>query len=222
MGLIQKIFRWLNESAYLVSVPFIIILLFGIAVKAYPIAIFGATFVVLLNIGRIVAGVANLAVIPLRDGLNLKKFKKPIRRVIEPVVTIVLVVLAFTFIPWLSNGKASTGNDLRSHSLDGRSAQEGHQGRGRQGRRQGQGPELDKLARRHRASSRGWSTRPGHDLNKLGLSAGREVEARSPTAGTARRRSRDRPRHRVGELHQGRAARPRGRSKNCRKSLDGA
>jgi hypothetical protein len=110
VGLIQKIFRWMNESAYLVSIPFIVILLFGIAVKAHAIAVFGAAFVVLLNIGRIVAGVANLAVIPLRDGLNLRKFKKPLRRVIEPVVTIGLVVLAFTFIPWLSTGKGSTGS----------------------------------------------------------------------------------------------------------------
>ena len=73
---IQKIFRWLNESAYLVSIPFVIILLFGIAVKAYSIAIFGATFVVLLNIGRIVAGVANLAVIPLRDGFNMQEVQE--------------------------------------------------------------------------------------------------------------------------------------------------
>jgi uncharacterized protein YjbJ (UPF0337 family) len=109
MGVIQRIFRWLNQFAYLVSIPFIIILLFGIVVKSYAIAIFGATFVVLLNIGRIVAGVANLAVIPLRDGLNVKKFKKPMRRVIEPVVTIALVVMAFTFIPWLASGKQSTG-----------------------------------------------------------------------------------------------------------------
>jgi hypothetical protein len=110
MGVIQRIFRWLNQSAYLVSIPFIIIFLFGIAVKAYSIAIFGATFVVLLNIGRIVAGVANLVFIPLRDGLNVKKYKKPLRRIIEPVVTIALVVLAFTFIPWLATGKRSEGS----------------------------------------------------------------------------------------------------------------
>ena len=110
MGVIQRIFRWLNESAYLVSIPFVIILLFGIAVKAYSIAIFGATFVVLLNIGRIVAGAANLVFVPLRDGFNVKKYKKPLRRVIEPVVTIALVVLAFTFIPWLSTGKKSEGS----------------------------------------------------------------------------------------------------------------
>jgi hypothetical protein len=108
-GKIQKIFRWLNQSAYLVSIPFVIILMFGIAVKAYSIALFGATFVVLLNLGRIVAGVANLAVIPLRDGLNFKKFKKPLRRVIEPIAWIAGVVIAFTFIPWLSTGKGSTG-----------------------------------------------------------------------------------------------------------------
>ncbi len=110
VGVVQKILRWLNESAYIVSVPFIIILLFGIAVKANSIAIFGAAFVVLLNIGRIIAGAANLAVIPLRDGFNLRKYKKPLRRVIEPVVWIAAVVLAFTFVPWLASGKASTGS----------------------------------------------------------------------------------------------------------------
>jgi hypothetical protein len=110
VGVIQRILRWLNESAYIVSIPFVIILLFGIAVKANSIAIFGAAFVVLLNIGRIIAGVANLAVIPLRDGFNLRKYKKPLRRVIEPVVWIAAVVLAFTFVPWLASGKASTGS----------------------------------------------------------------------------------------------------------------
>ena len=40
-------------------------------------ALLGATAVVLLNIGRLVAGAANLAVVPLRDGVNAKKMKKP-------------------------------------------------------------------------------------------------------------------------------------------------
>jgi hypothetical protein len=110
MGLIARIFRWMNESAYLASVPFIVILLFGIAVKARPMAFFGATFVVLLNIGRFAAGVANLAVVPLKDGLNVGKLKKPARRVIDPLITVGLVILAFTFIPWLSNGKPASGS----------------------------------------------------------------------------------------------------------------
>jgi hypothetical protein len=110
VGFVQKIFRWLNESAYLVSIPFVMILLFGIAVKSRHLAIFGAIFVILLNLGRIVAGVANLAVVPLREGLNAKKMKKPLRRVIEPVLTIVLVILAFTFIPWLSSSPPGEGS----------------------------------------------------------------------------------------------------------------
>jgi hypothetical protein len=36
--------------------------------------------------------------------------KKPLGRVIEPAVTIVLVVLAFTFIPWLSSAQAAKGS----------------------------------------------------------------------------------------------------------------
>jgi hypothetical protein len=109
-GMIQRAFRWLNESAYLISIPFIIILLFGIVSKSRSTALFGATFVVVLNLGRIVAGIANLAMVPLRDGLNSKKMKKPLRRVIEPVITIAIVVLMFTFIPWLSAGSSKQGS----------------------------------------------------------------------------------------------------------------
>ncbi len=63
-----------------------------------------------MNIGRIVAGVANLAIIPFRDGINLNKMRKPLWRVIEPVLTIVVVLLAFTFVPGLSSAKSAKGN----------------------------------------------------------------------------------------------------------------
>ena len=36
--------------------------------------------------------------------------KKPVRRVTEPALTIGLVVLAFTFIPWLSSGQSAKGS----------------------------------------------------------------------------------------------------------------
>jgi hypothetical protein len=110
LGWVQKVFRWLNESAYFVSIPFLMILLFGTVVKSRPLALFGATFVVLLNLGRFIAGAANLAVVPLRDGINVRKLKKPFRRVAEPALTIVLVFLGFTFIPWLSGGGSSKGS----------------------------------------------------------------------------------------------------------------
>ena len=105
---IQKVFRWLSESAYLVSVPFIVILLLGTVLKSRHLALFGATFVVLLNLGRLVAGIANLAMLPLRDGFSAVHGKSA-RRVVEPVITIALVLLAFTFIPWLSGSKAGKG-----------------------------------------------------------------------------------------------------------------
>ncbi|MGP0069456.1 MAG: hypothetical protein ACLQGP_38400 [Isosphaeraceae bacterium] len=110
LGGIMKIFRKINQAAYLVSVPFLMILLLGAAVKNRHMAMFGATVVVLLNIGRLVSGAANLAVIPFRDGIDLKKMKKPFRRVVEPAITIGLVILAFTFIPWLSSGGSAKGS----------------------------------------------------------------------------------------------------------------
>jgi hypothetical protein len=110
LGGVQKLFRKINQTAYLVSVPFLMILLLGIVVGNRPMALLGATVVVLLNLGRIVAGGANLAVIPFRDGIDFTKMKKPLRRVIEPAVTIGLVVLAFTFIPWLSAGQSAKGS----------------------------------------------------------------------------------------------------------------
>ncbi len=110
LGGVQKVFRKLNQAAYLISIPFLMILVFGTVIGNRPMALFGATVVVLLNIGRLVAGTANLAIIPLRDGIDFGKMKKPLGRVIEPAVTIVLVVLAFTFIPWLSSAQAAKGS----------------------------------------------------------------------------------------------------------------
>jgi hypothetical protein len=108
LGGIQRILRWINETAYLISIPFIMMLLFGTVVRNRPMGLLGAAVVVLLNIGRLVTGGAGLAVVPLRDGLNWKKLRKPLRRVAEPAMTIGLVALAFLFIPFLSTGKPST------------------------------------------------------------------------------------------------------------------
>jgi hypothetical protein len=109
LGAIERFFRWINQTAYLVSVPFLMILLLGIMVRSHPMSNFSAAIVVLLNIARLVTGFANLAVIPFRDGIDFKRLKKPIRRVIEPAFTIGLVGLAFAFIPWLSNDDTSNG-----------------------------------------------------------------------------------------------------------------
>jgi len=102
LGGIENLFRWINQTAYLLSVPFIMLLLFGAVTRNRHLAIIGAVVVVVLNIGRLISGFANLAVIPFRDGINWKRLKKPTRRLIEPVFTIGMVVAAFTFLPSLS------------------------------------------------------------------------------------------------------------------------
>ncbi len=109
LGVIERIFRWINQTAYLVSVPFLMILLLGIMVRSHSTANFGAIVVVLLNIARLVTGLFNIVVIPFRDGINFKRLKKPIRRVIEPAITIGLVALAFAVFPWLAKDETSDG-----------------------------------------------------------------------------------------------------------------
>jgi hypothetical protein len=110
LGRLQKLLRNTNQAAYLISTPFIMLLVIGAVAGSRPMAFFGAIAVVLLNIGRLVTGVANLAVVPFRDGLDFQKMKKPAGRVIEPLVTIGLVILAFVFIPSLSSGESAKGN----------------------------------------------------------------------------------------------------------------
>ena len=119
MGHVQKLFRWLNQSAYLVSVPFLMLLLLGLIVGSNSLMGLGATAVIALSIGRIVAGVANLAVIPFRESpiqgifflippitffyiyQNWHKVQGPVKRIIGPIVTIALVAAAFVAEPWI-------------------------------------------------------------------------------------------------------------------------
>jgi hypothetical protein len=135
IGGLQGVLRWVNDSAYLLSVPFIALLIFGAVVHNHALAMLGATLVVLLNTGRLVTGVANLALIPFRQSpiqgilvlippitifycmANWKKMKKPVKRVIEPTLTLAAVLAAFAFIPWL-NGKQPKG-DLKSQLTAG-------------------------------------------------------------------------------------------------------
>ena len=141
LGVVQKLFRWLNETAYLISVPFLMLILLGAIVGSRPLALLGATAVVLLNIGRIVAGVANLAVVPFREGIfqgimflippltffylssHWNKLKKPTMRIVGPIVTIALVFLAFTLIPSLrKDGKAASPEGPQGRDPQGASS----------------------------------------------------------------------------------------------------
>jgi hypothetical protein len=128
MGKVQKLFRWLNESAYFVSVPFIMCLLLGLAVGNRSLMVLGAAAVIVLNIGRIVAGVANLVVIPFRESpiqgifflippitffymyQNWRKVHRPVRRIVGPILTIAVVAVAFLVEPALRTARTTEGS----------------------------------------------------------------------------------------------------------------
>jgi hypothetical protein len=141
LGIVQKLFRKINETAYLISVPFLLMVLLGAIVKNRPLALAGATAVVLLNLGRIIAGIANLAIVPFRDGLfqgimflippmtffylsnHWKQVKKPTMRIVGPIVTIAAVFLAFAVVPTLrKDGKMvnlkNLKNEIKSDAKD--------------------------------------------------------------------------------------------------------
>lgn len=137
IGGIQGLARWLNDSAYLLSIPFIAVLFFGVLLHNRPLALLGATLVVLLNLSRLVTGLTNLILIPFKDspiqGLlflippvgifyclkQWKRVKKPLKRIAEPAITIAAVALAFTFVPWLRTGATRPSGDLKSQISSG-------------------------------------------------------------------------------------------------------
>lgn len=127
---ILKVLRKANEFAYLVSVPFVMMVLLGVVFRSRSLALAGATVVVLLNIGRLVVGLINLAGVPFKEGPmkgllflvppftfiylanHWNKVRKPAMRVVGPLVTVGIVLLLFTFVPWLSSEDAREGNAL--------------------------------------------------------------------------------------------------------------
>ncbi len=133
LGFVQKITRKINETAYLISVPFLLLILLGAIIRNRPLALTGATAVVLLEIARIISGIANLAIVPFRDGISQgimflippltffylsnhwKLMKKPTMRIIGPIATIVVVFAAFALVPTLrKDGKLPNAKDLKT------------------------------------------------------------------------------------------------------------
>ena len=89
----------------------------------------------LLNLGRIVSGLANIVVIPFRESpvkgiiflippftffymnKHWNTLRRPTQRVIGPLLTVGLVFLAFSFVPSLSkkdSGASGLGDRLQS------------------------------------------------------------------------------------------------------------
>jgi hypothetical protein len=132
---VQRLFRWLNETASLIAIPFIGLFLFGVVLHNRSLCLLSATVIVLLSITRLVTGLINLVVIPFRDSpiqgvlflippvtfvylyQNWRRVRKPVERIIGPLLLIGALVLAFSFLPWLrgveSDRDASIAESLR-------------------------------------------------------------------------------------------------------------
>jgi hypothetical protein len=112
-----KLLRWIDDWAYLISVPFLVLILFGLALSNRGLVHAGAVVVVLANYGRFWADLLAFFVRPYKDGplhglgflippytvyflvTRWSHMKAILRRMLTSCIPIVLVVLAYAFFP---------------------------------------------------------------------------------------------------------------------------
>jgi hypothetical protein len=128
--------RKISDYAYLVSIPFLLLMLLAIVLKQRELAVTVAVVVILLNIVRL--GIEGFVLVtlafkkgPVHGVLFFippftfyylskrgKVLKEALGRFLGPALPIIGVVLLFIFVPWLRGGTekqdASIGDRLRS------------------------------------------------------------------------------------------------------------
>lgn len=130
-GIFQKFGRlakWLNETAYGFSLLFMIMAIAGAIMNRHSWTVLGVSAIVLLNVVRLVAGLANVVAIPFRESplngilflippftffylwRNWDRWQKPITRAATPVITIAVVIAAYAYFPWLNGGEKREGS----------------------------------------------------------------------------------------------------------------
>jgi predicted Zn finger-like uncharacterized protein len=115
--------RKISDYAYLVSIPFLLLMLLAIVLKQRELAVFAAVVVILLNIVRL--GIDGFALItlafkkgPVHGVLFFippftfyylsqrgKVMKEALGRFLGPALPIIGVLLLFIFVPWLRGGE---------------------------------------------------------------------------------------------------------------------
>jgi len=120
--LVLKLLRWIDNWAYLISVPFLVLLVAAIVVSNRPLVHLGAVVVVLVNYGRFWTDLLALFVRPFKEsplhglaflfppyGLYFlatrwRQVKPTLRRMATSCIPIALVVLAYAFLPSVNPG----------------------------------------------------------------------------------------------------------------------
>ncbi len=119
---VLKLLRWIDNWAYLISVPFLVLLVFAIVVSNRALVHLGALVVVLVNYGRFWTDLLALFVRPFKEGplhglaflfppyglyylaTRWTQVKPTLRRMATSCIPIVLVVLAYAFLPSVNPG----------------------------------------------------------------------------------------------------------------------
>ncbi len=132
VSVILKALRFIDDWAYLISIPFLILMVFGIAVAHRGLIHTGAVVVVLVNFGRFWTDLLALFVRPFKEGpihglmfffppygiyfvgKHWDKFKSTFRRLATSCIPIVLVILAYAFIPSIDSEIQSAPTSRRS------------------------------------------------------------------------------------------------------------
>ena len=124
----QYLFRRINEMSYGLSIICFIAAIVGAIMGKHSITVTGISAIVLLNIIGLAAGVSNLIALQFRGNpvkgilfllppvalyylwTNSAKWRKPINRIMTPIVVLCAVIGAYLYIPWLNGNKASQDN----------------------------------------------------------------------------------------------------------------
>lgn len=119
VGLVLKVLRFIDDWAYLISVPFLILIIFAIAIGHRGLVHTGAVVVVLINFGRFWTDLMALLVRPFKEGpahgvffffppygiyfmsKHWDAFKGILRRLATSCIPIIGVILAYAFIPFI-------------------------------------------------------------------------------------------------------------------------
>jgi hypothetical protein len=116
VGLLLNVLRFVDSFAYLISVPFLMLMIFGLVVRNMAFMHTGAVGVVLANYGRFWTDLLALLIRPYKDGplqglaflfppytiyyltRHWKRVKPIVRRIATSCIPIVLVVLVYAFL----------------------------------------------------------------------------------------------------------------------------
>jgi hypothetical protein len=114
---ILKILRFIDSWAYIISVPFLVLVLFAIVTSSRGLVHAGAVVVVLVNYGRFWTDFLAFFVRPFKDGpiqglaflfppytvyylfAHWDRMKPILRRMLTSCIPIVLVILAYAYLP---------------------------------------------------------------------------------------------------------------------------